>query len=154
MSIAEKLTAIAENVQKVYDAGEAAGGGTDEWELIEEITVSEEAVVERKYDTRFKKIVVLLQTTTGTVPRARLTSGAHYWEFYYASLSNVVLVGDFIVPGIFADVHAILGNGGSNPSLAMSPINRLISNARYFDGFKTDAVCKAGTTIKVYGVKA
>lgn len=29
MSIAEKLTAIAENVQKVYDAGKAAGGGGD-----------------------------------------------------------------------------------------------------------------------------
>lgn len=30
MSIAEKLTAIAQNVQKVYDAGKAAGGGTEE----------------------------------------------------------------------------------------------------------------------------
>ena len=28
MSIAEKLTAIAENVQRVYDAGKAAGGGS------------------------------------------------------------------------------------------------------------------------------
>lgn len=31
MSIADKLTAIAENVQKVYDAGKAAGGGGDSW---------------------------------------------------------------------------------------------------------------------------
>lgn len=30
MTIADKLTAIAENVQKVYDAGKAAGGGTAE----------------------------------------------------------------------------------------------------------------------------
>lgn len=29
MSIADKLTAIAENVQRVYDAGKAAGGGGD-----------------------------------------------------------------------------------------------------------------------------
>lgn len=29
MSIAEKLTQVAENMQKVYDAGKAAGGGSD-----------------------------------------------------------------------------------------------------------------------------
>lgn len=133
---------------KVEDVG---GAGT--WELVEEITVSEDAVVERKYDSPFKKIIVSLVSANKAAPRVRLRSGAHYWEFYYGSFSNVVVVGDFVAPGSLADVYAIAGENGGSPAMAMPPINRLKCTATSFDGFKTDAACVAGTTIKVYGVR-
>lgn len=44
MSIADKLATVAENMQKVYDAGKAAGGGVDEKYIIEK-TITGKGVV-------------------------------------------------------------------------------------------------------------
>ncbi len=128
----------------------------DKWELIEEITVSEEAVVERKYDTLFKKIIVDLRSDD-RIPRARLTGGYHYWEFYsYGAYQYklVIIVGEFVAPGILSDVRAIWGNHGGNATMTLPCMDRIPTDKTFFDGFKTDDVCKVGTTIKVYGVKA
>jgi hypothetical protein len=136
--------------------GEAGGATADVWELVEEIKVSEEAVVTRKYDTPFKKIIVDLHSDDG-IPRARLTGGYQYWEFYsYGAYQYklVIIVGEFVAPGILSDVRAIWGNRGGNATMTLPCMDRILTDKTFFDGFKTDDVCKVGTTIKVYGVRA
>jgi hypothetical protein len=139
-----------------YYAKAGEGGATaDVWELVEEIKVSEEAVVTRKYDTPFKKIIVDLRSDDG-IPRARLTGESHYWEFYsYGAYQYnlVIIVGEFVAPGILSDVRAIWGNRGGNATMTLPCMDRIQTDKTFFDGFKTDDVCKVGTTIKVYGVR-
>lgn len=140
-------------------------GGTDEeYELIETVSVTEEAVVQRTYDKYYKKILVWAQSDA-KLPRFRLINSERglFWEFYsyaantytYLKLygeSEVKLSGNAIF-----NVQAIVGDGGSNPKQCLPVTERLGPLAVYnygFNGFKTDSACKVGTSIKIYGVEA
>jgi hypothetical protein len=97
MSIADKLTAIAENVQKVYDAGKAAGGGTDE---------------------RFKALVegTLEELDDDTITRARSFGFAHSALLKTATLNNLTTAASSFFAGCTSLETVNLPNLKSVPS--------------------------------------
>ena len=129
----------------------------DNWELIEGISVKEEAVVERTYPGKYKKILVVLYSED-KIPRMRLKGDNYqYWEFYSYSnyqYQNMFVFGEIVAPNIFSNVYATAGNAGGSANLYLPIIERFKNTATYFNGFKTDSACKKGTAIRVYGVKA
>lgn len=147
------------NPQSGVAVAEAVKGkaNKENWELIESFSVKEEAVVERIYTGKYKKILVRFYSNNN-VPRVRLLGNDYlYWEFYtysnHASI-NVDTFGEIVIPKILSDVYATVGNNGGNAYCHLPVIDRVRQPAEYFNGFKTDAVCKANTNITVYGVKA
>ena len=156
----------SENAQSGIAVAQAVSGKADKekWELIETVSVTEEAVVQRTYDKYYKKILIWAFSTE-KLPKFRLINSANslYWEFYsYAAntYSNLRIFGEAEV-NLYGDaifsVETIVGNNGGNPSKCLPIIERLGPLTAYnygFNGFKTDGACKAGTTIKIYGVKA
>lgn len=134
-----------------------SSGGTvsEKYELIESIKVSEEAVVQRTYPNRYKKMIIRA-ICTEKLPRFRFTGGAWFSEFYsindYAK-SMALYIGEIIVPGAVSEQRCLAGDSGGNPSEYHTITNRLFEGD-YFDGFKTDKACYVGTTIQVYGVKS
>lgn len=145
-------------LEKAEEALATVGGATDNWELVEEITVTEDAVVQRKYSGHYKKFALFVTSNNGAKqPRFRLTCGGLFWEFnsYAADTYDMVsIVGEIVIPNVFQDVYAVAGDSGSNPYQARPITVRMFNAASYFDGFKSTTACKVGTTIKVYGVKA
>lgn len=128
---------------------------TKEYELIEEIVVTEEAVVQRTYPKKYTNILVMFYSAN-KLPRARLTSGANYWEFYYTAnqYSFVYMRGDIVAKGVYATTSCMVGNSGGSLTGANTISERPTQPVSGFYGFKTDGACKVGTTIKVYGVRA
>lgn len=147
----------SENPQSGKAVAEALATGGGNYELIEEITVSEEAIVQRTYPKNYKKIIVVMEDKTNKVPKTRLTSGERFYEFWsYGDYKYhfVYTVGETVVPNKFNNAYAICGDSGTNPQYCLPVTERFIHSATNFDGFKTDNVCKVGTKITVYGVKA
>ena len=128
----------------------------ENFELIENITVNEEAIVSRTYADKYKKILVIAKCADN-LPKIRLTAdnGWYFWEFYgYNNFSKnrIYVFGEIVIPNVFQNVYTIYGSGGGNGVLQPAIVDRYTNSSSYFDGFKTDDACKVGTTIKVYGV--
>ena len=149
----------SENAQSGKAVAEAISGinVAENWELIEEITVEQEAVVSRSYSGRYKKFAVLAYSSN-RCPVFKLTAGQYIWEFYsYTADKNqfVNTYGEVVIPEKLFNVYATIGNSGGNATRVYPIIDRLTKNVvSYFRGFASITACKAGTTIKVYGVKA
>lgn len=135
----------------------SGGGGTmaEAYELIDTIKVSEEAVVERKYTQRYKKLIVRAICDT-KLPKFRLLGGTWFSEFYgfdNYTKTRAVYIGEIIIPHKVSETRCLTGDAGGNPAEYHTITGRLLEGA-YFDGFKTDAACYVGTSIQVYGVKS
>lgn len=131
------------------------GGVIENFVLIEDFTVDEEAVVQRSYAGKYRKIIIIARNETDKLPKFRLMGDIGFWEFYgfnHYQHALLFLVGEIMIPGVFSDVATIAGGTGGNATRYLPISLRLINTASYFKGFKTDDVCKVGTTIKVYGV--
>lgn len=134
-----------------------SGGEVDDLVLVEEINIGEEAVVERRYEEHYKKIVVMARNGDSKLPKIRLLGGNYFWEFYgYAADAWDILnvYGEITIPKVFSQAYTLYGNGGGNATQVWTITGRLTQPAEYFNGFKTDSACHVGTTIKVYGVRA
>ena len=149
----------SENAQSGKAVAEAVEIKADKenFELIENITVNEEAIVSRTYADKYKKILVIA-LCEDNLPKFRLTAdnGLYFWEFYgynNFSKSHIYVFGEIVIPNVFQNVYTIYGSGGGGGVLQPTIVNRYMNGISYFDGFKTDDACKVGTTIKVYGVK-
>lgn len=155
----QTYTPDSENAQSGKAVAEAVEIKADKenFELIENITVNEEAIVSRTYADKYKKILVIAQCVDN-LPKFRLTAdnGVYFWEFYgynNFSKSDIYVFGEIVIPNVFQNVYTICGSGGGNGVLLPPIVDRYRNSTSYFDGFKTDDACKVGTTIKVYGVK-
>ena len=134
-----------------------SGGEVDDLVLVEEINIEEEAVVERRYEEHYKKIVVMARNGDSKLPKIRLLGGNYFWEFYgYSADAWDILnvYGEITIPKVFSQAYTLYGNGGENATQVWPIMGRLTQQAEYFNGFKTDSACHVGTTIKVYGVIA
>ena len=133
-----------------------SGGTTAEaYELIEEITVSEEAVVERRYTQHYKKLIIRAYCAE-KLPKFRLFGGSWFAEFYsFSNYANprALYIGEIIIPNMASETRCLTGAQGGNPTEGYAITERAFGGA-YFDGFKTDAACYVGTSIQVYGVKS
>ena len=159
VEVDQNYNPTSENAQSGKAVAEAVEIKADKenFELIENITVNEEAIVSRTYADKYKKILVIA-LCEDNLPKFRLTAdnGMYFWEFYgydNFSKSRIYVFGEIVIPNVFQNVYTIFGSGGGNGVLQPAIVDRYRNSTSYFDGFKTNDACKVGTTIKVYGVK-
>ncbi len=98
MSIADKLKTIADNVQKVYDAGRAAGGGDDQFTAYVSGTL--ENVVIPEGVTEIRERCFMYQTLIKSVqfPSTLITIG-------FRSFTESGLSGTLVIPASVEYIH-------------------------------------------------